>query len=233
MIDDEALRIRWLRGESDQLVVSFTGIKHGVGGLPVDEFIGSASSGLKNHVLFVSDMRRTWYTAPGLAERITETIEAFIDRENIAVTSAIGNSMGGYGANFFAPMLSFARVAAFCPQVSMNPGIIEETRWQEYRPAFGQPIPETAFDRFKDCRSEVFITYGEEDKRDRKQARLVPQHPAIHVFGLPGCGHGVAKSLKDRNLASAVVSAKLAGQGEEVRRLYTQFRHGDEKEPAS
>ncbi len=120
LVDDDELRLRWMPGNSTSLVVVFSGVQHNVGGLPLDEFVGTASEGARNHVLFVSDVKCSWFSRPQLNTRILDAINTFIDTHQIQDVVAIGNSMGGYGAILFSDRLPFRIVAAFSPHAAAS-----------------------------------------------------------------------------------------------------------------
>lgn len=220
---DEELLIRWLPGTSTRLILAFSGVKHGLGGMPMDEFIGTASGGSSNHVLFISDMKRSWYSRKGLVALTTKTVEDFCQGHDIEHIDAIGNSMGGYGAIRFSSELPIRRVAAFAPQVSMDLSVINEKRWQGYRQFFGEELLPSLAEPILKSDAQIFVTFGGGVKTELAQAALLPDAPHLHVKLLPYCHHNVVKDLKAAGMVTPLVNAKLAGDSQRVSEIYDAF----------
>ena len=210
---DESLLVKWLPGTSRHLVLAFTGIQHGLGGLPQDEFIGSASDNTRNHVLFISDLKRTWYSSLHLVDKVVETVKSFIAKHNIAKTTAIGNSMGGYGAILFAAHLPVQKVIAFAPQISMHPDVLLETRWIECRAHFGPVLPVSVCPSIEGSSTRFFLFFGAESQADAAQAALLPTVANLSVLTLHKCGHDVAAFLKKAGLLRPVLTSILHSKG--------------------
>lgn len=193
---DDKLMIRWLPGNSARLILAFTGVQHRLGGLPLDEFIGTASDDATNHVLFISDMKRSWYSSKTLVRRIVRAVKAFVAEHGIRETYAIGNSMGGYGAIRFSTLLPVQKVVAFSPQISMHPATILETRWPKFRTHFGADIPFSLRAQILRSKANFFLFFGNQSAADLDQARLLPQHQRVTTRFIRECGHDTAAFLK-------------------------------------
>lgn len=224
LVDDETLGLRWLPAESARAIVVFTGIRHGIQGMPENELIGSASSGGENNVLFVSDKARTWYSHAALCDRIVSEIETWAAAQGITWMAALGNSMGGYGALRFADRLPFRIVSAFAPQISMHPDVMDEPRWTEFRPAFGPDLPRSVAASVARAKGQIFVTYGSGSKEDCAQVALLPRQENVHVSALPGSTHPVLKDLKEAGVMRALLAAHWAGDRAEVERLLEGFQ---------
>ncbi|ETX30588.1 alpha/beta hydrolase-fold protein [Roseivivax isoporae] len=220
LVADADLMVRALPGTNARLVLSFTGVQHGMGQIPADEFIGSAAGAGRNHVLFVSDLARTWFTRAGLQERIVDIVTHYAAEHGIADMAAIGNSMGGYGALLLSDRLPLSVVAAFAPQVSMDATVVAEPRWPEFRAGFGPDLPASVAGPVAAARGTVFVTMGAQDALDRRHMALLPEAAHVHRFLLRGCGHNTASFLKERGVIREVVAAMLAGEVDRVRALY-------------
>ncbi len=218
LVRNDDLLIRWLPGASRHLVLAFTGIQHGLGGVPLDEFIGSASDNARNHVLFISDLKRMWYSSARLVGEIVNSVKSFITGHKISKVTAIGNSMGGYGAILFAAHLPLSTVIAFAPQISMHPDVLNETRWSTGRPRFGEALPRSLESSIHACSARLFLFFGADSTGDIAQAALLPPTPRIKRFTLLNCGHNVAAFLKSAGLLRPVISniqeSNGAGLGE-------------------
>ncbi len=201
---DDELLIKWLPGTSRHLVLAFTGIRHQLGGLPMDEFIGTASDNASNHVLFISDLKRSWYSSARLMDKIVEAVTGFIAKHNIANTVAIGNSMGGYGAILFAELLPVSKVVAFVPQVSMHPDVLLETRWIKHRPYFGAELPPSLAPVIARSKAYFFLFFGVNSEADAAHAALLSKQPRLSLFMLQNCGHDVGAFLKNAGLLTPV-----------------------------
>jgi len=223
LVSDEELMIRWMPGSTSSLVLAFSGVRHGLGGLPMDEFAGTASDGSTAHVLFISDMLRSWYSRPGLVARIAAAARSFCAQQDIDRISIIGNSMGGYGAILFSQLLPVSAVAAFGPQVSMHPEVIREPRWRKFRPAFGPELLRSLEEPILASKAKIFVVFGGGDLLDRAQAALSPQSHNLFVHVVPRCDHNVVKNLKDQNLSKPLAQAMLQGNDEEVIRILKGF----------
>jgi len=207
---DDRLMIRWLPGNSARLILAFTGVQHRMGGLPMDEFIGAASADTRNHVLFISDMKRSWYSSKALVRRIVRAVKAFITTHDIRETFAIGNSMGGYGAIRFASLLPITKVVAFSPQISLHPATILEIRWAEFRASFGPDLLRSLRAPIQRSNARFFLFFGGESQPDRDQARLLPEIDRLTVRFLRGCDHDAAAHLK-KALMLAPLLAEIFG----------------------
>lgn len=210
---DESLLVKWLPGTGRHLVLVFTGIRHGLGGLPLDEFFRSASDNTRNHVLFISDLKRTWYSRLQLVHKVVETVKTFIAKHNISKTTAIGNSMGGYGAILFAGHLPLQKVVAFAPQISMHPEVLLETRWIECRAHFGPDLPASVRPSIKGNPARFYLFFGADSEADAAQAALLPKAANLSALTLKECGHDVAAFLKKSGLLKPVLADILNVEG--------------------
>jgi len=205
LLSDEELVIRWLPGNGDQLVLAFTGVEHGFGGLPMDEFLGSASNHARNHVLFISDMQKSWYSKKGISVRIRNFVLQFIAEKQINATTAIGNSMGGYGAIMMAGLLDLKAVAAFSPQISMHPHVIDEKRWAKFRPSFGRELLLSVAPIVSFAKTHFFVFFGAESTRDVGQNLLLKPAKNLTVRVLKDCNHNAAQVLKRKNILAPLL----------------------------
>ena len=207
IVDDSALRISITPGDTDVAVVSFSGIEQELGGVPREEFVNTLA-GSTHSEFFVVDKQRTWYNAT--APAIVSTLHPRLLNFRKVVT--IGNSMGGFGAIYFASRLPNCRTAiAFVPQFSIDPAIVpRETRWKEHRARLSAwPVRHAMLEANNEVAFHIF--FGGNDKRDQAHMALFKSHATrgTSVFSLPDAAHGAAKYLRQHNLLRPVTDAAI------------------------
>ena len=84
-------------------------------------------------MLYVSDKNITWYSAPGMADRIVESILDVIKQLGNPRVVCIGHSMGGFGALLFCERLEAASTIAFAPQYAIDMNIVLDIRIRKGR----------------------------------------------------------------------------------------------------
>jgi len=210
ILDDSALRITSTPGDTDVAVVSFSGIEQALGGVPREEFVNTLA-GSSNREFFVVDKERSWYnaTAPVIVSTLAPRLRDF----RKVVT--IGNSMGGFGAVYFASRLPNCRTAiAFVPQFSIDPAIVPgETRWKVYRSRLSAwPVRHALLDANSEVDFHIF--FGGNDRRDQAHRALYKNHATrrTSIFSLPLAAHGVAKYLRQQHLLRPVLDAAIQTQ---------------------
>jgi pimeloyl-ACP methyl ester carboxylesterase len=214
LCNDDALEISFAPGSGKNAVVSFAGIGLNFGGMQTEEFAKSLES-TTSDVYYVKDKLRHWYTE--CADKIVEIVNRHLQARNIANTTCIGNSMGGFGAVYFAPRLLNCRNAiAFVPQSSINTRLVPwETRWKEWRAGL---VPGEGLDAVQTLDPGVSYTIitGLKEHRDILHVRrLITKAPdSMIAIGLPKSGHGAAAHLKRESLLKPFLRALLAGQKE-------------------
>lgn len=209
LVQDKDLTVRWLPGGGDRLVVAFTGAAQKLGGMSGDEFAASASDGQRNHVLFIGDPGRSFYSIPGLRDRIATFVLAFVADKGITDLRAIGNSMGGFGAVLFAGMLPFKAVAAFSPVISMADDILCQPEWNEYRGALGADLVADTRPIMAASAAQFYLTFGDGSADDRRHIAAVPDRPNVHLTVVPGQGHNVTGWIRSECVLTDLVAAKL------------------------
>jgi pimeloyl-ACP methyl ester carboxylesterase len=210
IVDENPLRIRYMPGTGDTLVVSFSGVGKVRAEAPGPEFVGNASDGGKNHVLFVSDESRCWLNTPGMAEQIVHVIEQTTLEFDIKRVVALGNSMGGSMALIISQMFRFDAVLAIVPQFSVDPKVVpDEQRWKYFR----KQIKEFRFPKVDNLRPELteyFIVHGGHFKEKPHVLRFEDQRGVGH-YVLPDRGHRMAAHLKAEGQLDLLIRLGLAG----------------------
>ncbi|WGH77144.1 alpha/beta fold hydrolase domain-containing protein [Jannaschia ovalis] len=226
VLRDDALVLRFLKGQGSRLVVVFTGIGAGFGDRRLDEFAASASDGGANNVLFVTDRAASWYAAPGLWDRIVDLIRATCEHEATTELVTLGNSMGGYGAMLAARDLPVARAIAFSPQVTMDRDLLADARWPDVAAKFGPlPIRSTA-ELVGQGETRFFVAVGGDCAPDRAHVDLLPAHPNLHRFVLPVAAHNLARSLKEAGQLSQIIAAIIRGRTRRVTTIFNRYARG-------
>ena len=210
ILDENPLSIRYMPGEGDTLVVSFSGVGKTRADEPPLEFVGTSSDNGKNHVLFITDESRCWLNTPGMAERIVHAIEQTVLEFNIKRVVGLGNSMGGSMALIISRMFRFDAVMAIVPQFSVDPAVVpEERRWKYFR----KQIKEFRFSKVDNLRpehTEYFIVHGGHFKEKPQVLRFEEQRGVGH-YVLPERGHRMASHLKAEGELDTLIKLGLSG----------------------
>lgn len=205
-------------GQSDRLVVSFSGIGREPTAVQPYEFAKSATGNGRDSALFISDTRRSWLNAPGLIEIIVREIEAMARKTSAAIVCTLGHSMGGFMAVVIPGFTKVDRAVAFGPQFSVHPEIAgDDLRWMEYR----EKIPEfriaTAEDHLNDT-TQYFVFHGRHWRERPQRDRFQPRDNLIHTI-VPNTVHNVPHRLKRMKLQEPVIEACFRNKVRRVRLL--------------
>ncbi|MCC0063382.1 MAG: hypothetical protein H6895_04735 [Defluviimonas sp.] len=209
--DDELLRVWFLPGDSDRLVVSFCGI--GLDGEEVQspEFLGSARGEAGNPVLFIADKARSWLNAPGIVEEIAATIRRWTERSGAAQVSMLGNSMGGFMAMVMPAHVPTVASIGFSPQFSIDPEIARETRrWQRWRERISEIRIRQASD-YLVPRTAYYVIHGDHG-RERTQSLPYVGLTGVRHFVMPRTIHNTAWKLRRRKALAEVVAFAVANR---------------------
>lgn len=223
VLQDEELILRWLPGRARRMVVVFTGVRAGFGGAPLDEFAGSASHGGENSVLFVTDRRGTWYSAPGLWSKIVKLIRYLRKSEGIEEIVTLGNSMGGYGALLLPQDLRVRRAIAFSPQLTLDRDLTDDGRWPDIMKRYGTMPARNVGETFGSTRTQYYLTAGGGCSEDVEHLNFAPEMSRVHRWILPRGKHNLAGTLRDAGLLYDVIGAIIRGRKARVETLYQRY----------
>jgi len=206
ILDNGRLTITHHPGQAGRAIVSFAGVGFGSDGVQKEEF-AKTMSGLAHAQYFVIDRTRTWYNETH--EEIVDVLAPLLAGHN-SITS-LGNSMGGFGAIYFASRLpNCSSAIAFAPQFSVMPQIAPfETRWESYRRAIRRwPVPHALHGVRSDLRILVFVGSS---GLDRMQAQLMCEHapPRMTIWALAGQRHRLASYLRDRGALGGLLACAV------------------------
>jgi len=212
----EPLVVHLLPGTGTRLVVSLAGVGRVRNATPPPEFLGTASGAGENHVLFISDISRSWLNGPEVAENIVALIEGYRAEHGIDEVVLMGNSMGGFAALMLAQLTEVDTVIALAPQFSMNPDLVpEETRWRHWMLQIAEwRFPAVA--GLERDRTRYFIFHGSHPAEARHWLRF-PWHRGLNHFVFHGLGHDLAARMRKRRLLGRVIDACIAGKSRQVR----------------
>lgn len=206
--EDDELSLRLLAGRGRTLIVAFTGIGQGKGMIQKEEFVGIGSGGGENHVIFVTDRLRSWFSRPGLQDRVIAAIGDYVAAHGIDRVVTIGNSMGGFGALLFAERLNAHVAIAFVPQFTMDPNVLAEPRWAKYRANMDAAGLER-LDNVLTGKVPAFAVFGADEGEDMAHLMALAACPKVQLWKMTGAGHDVAAALKEETLLNKAVSAMV------------------------
>lgn len=204
----------WLPGQSDRLIVVFLGIQGKRLRPRRLEFSDIAWDGGCNHVLFVTDRCRSWYSCPGQRNRIAEVINWFAAKHRFGTIWAMGGSMGAHGAILFSDLLPISRVIAFVPQLLMTEAVISKPIWAQNRPNITDAVVRDLVPVLARAKGRITILYGDEDEDDiihlDHLRQELPETEHVRIVIAPGQKHKVAPWLKAQGQLACVVKALWA-----------------------
>lgn len=213
----DPLKVDYLPGRGNRLVVSFAGVGRVRKLTPPHEFIGTASQDGENHVLFVSDKSRSWMNGPGIADSIVRLVKQYRDFHAITEIVALGNSMGGFSALVLADLMPIDTVISFSPQFSACQDMVpEEIRWSYYRDQIDRWLFADIGEMQND-RTEYYLFHADAENEAIHWMRF--PHPAgHHHFVVLGQNHGLVRTLSKRGLLAKVVDQAIARKPKRVRK---------------
>lgn len=214
------LFIRYLPGVTRRLVVAFSGVGNRIRQVPEPEFHDSASDGGQNHVLFIADASRSWMNAPGMAERIVDTVRDLAARIGAESILSLGNSMGGFMALRLGAIMRPDFILSFVPQFSADPAVVpDEDRWMRFRSQITDWSAHPQAPDLRDRGIKVMILHGNRPDEARHWRRFPPPGGSVFHFIYPRAGHGVAQILKARGLLQPLVRAAAVGHLAKAREI--------------
>lgn len=217
---DRDLAVAWLPGSSTRLVLVFISIRPEALHPEVLEFRGVASDQGRNHVLFINDRERSWYSAPGQRDRIAGIVSRFVAENGISETWAVGNSMGGYGAILFSDRLGISKVVAFVPQLLMTPEVLALPNWADFVAPIRDgvepdlvPIIAAA-----DCRFHIVTgdRFNDDILHMGHLRKTFADASKVRIVVAPGQSHYIARWLKNQGQLARLVAALWADNRQDL-----------------
>ena len=212
---DGDLAVAWLPGATKRLVLVFTSITRKPMHPNRLEFRAIASDQGRNHVLFINDRHWSWYSRPGLRERIAGLVRKVVATQGIETVWSIGNSMGGYGAILFRDRLPISRVVAFVPQILMRDEVIDRPNWSANRHRITAGVERDLTPIMAAGGTRYNLIYGDMDDDDPIHLGHLRQHlpdaSHVRIVIVPGQTHTVAAWLNAKGQLANVAAALWAG----------------------
>ncbi len=209
---NDIIEIEYLAGSNSEAVVAFTGVEFGLGGISINELRETARN-TANHVYIVTDRTRHWFNSS--VPEIVAFLNADIARRGIRKVVALGNSMGGFGAIFFAPMLNGChRAIAFSPQSAADPSIVP---WDRRFLDFTRGIKGWAgLDAAQSLKASVdyFVFAGEDDPLDVRHAKrfLNGKDSTMTIYLVQGASHNLVFLLEEQGVLKPLLRVLVDGQ---------------------
>ena len=205
IVENDDIKITATPGDTGVAVVSFSGVAFKIGDVPKEEFVKTLS-GNQHGQYFVIDKNRTWYNST--SEEILSSLTPHLRNYDKVVT--LGNSMGGFGAVYFAPRLPNCRRAiSFVPQFSVDPEIVpNEDRWRLYRDRIAKwRIHHALEGAVPDLPLDIF--FGGRQEQDALHEELFRQNstPGSAIYVLDGAAHNLANYLRNGGVLKQVMDA--------------------------
>lgn len=220
VFEDDEVRIRRMHGSGSKLVLVFRGFIMDVNKTNIDEFARTASESGVNHVLFISDLKNSWYSRPGQVQKITRYVYEVVAETLVSEVNSIGISMGGYGAILFAQFLPIKNVAAFGPQIAVPNVLTTRENGSEMVFADDAVLPESLATSITDTAANFFIVVGGSATVDIEEVRKLPNAANLHIHFVNNCGHHTARRIKENGLLAKIVSAMLAGDNAKLTAIF-------------
>jgi pimeloyl-ACP methyl ester carboxylesterase len=204
LYDSPRITISHRPGNTGRAFFCFAGVGLKLGKVPDAEFVKTLD-GHQHDQFFVIDKTRSWYNSTAI--EITDCLATTASR--YASVYTLGNSMGGFGAIYFASRLPGCKAAiAFSAQYSVKSEIVPwEPRWNEWRSQISEwTIPHALVDRDRAVRS--FLFFGDVG-RDRRHAQAFARHSLqeITIYRLGGLAHNTAGVLRDHGCLNRILDA--------------------------
>ncbi len=203
--EDETLRITHQPGSGGLHIVSFTGVGLGVQREEWRGFLAGADAA----GTFVADKARSWFnsTHDAVLQRVVPLLSGRV--------ITLGNSMGGFGALWFASALPGChRAIAFASQFSVHPEHWPQSdeRWWKWRKHIKRHPITHALQR-PSADVEYVAFYGNKRRElEHAHALAAVATERTYILVVEGTGHAVAKRLKKAG-AFAPLRDLLLAQG--------------------
>lgn len=191
---------------SDTVMVSFTGIGHGMGAINLQriEFAGTAAG--HGGLVVVTDLQRSWGNNIA-AGRLADIVDPLVGGRRVIT---LGNSMGGFLAVLFAGELSADVALAFAPQFSVDPRLMpDEHRWDEYTARIDEFRYPSLDDAFRPgCR---FYTFNGGSPLEQRHWSRFPRVPHAEHWVIDEIVHHVGRNLKGNGVLRHVIRHAVEG----------------------
>ncbi|MXQ06533.1 hypothetical protein GQ651_01600 [Alphaproteobacteria bacterium GH1-50] len=192
--------------DSRALAVSFSSIGHVHEEYPPPEFVGTCQA-VAGHVLYVSDISRSWLNAHDLHGRVQAIIERFQQELRTDRLFFIGTSMGAFSAVVMSQLMTVDKVLSFSPQYSpMYRHVPEERRWRRYRKLLrNHKFPTICINSSR--AADLLVLHGGTDDELVHAKRLDARRAGVVHIELQLYNHNLAAQLKAEGILLPLATA--------------------------
>ncbi|SHE88416.1 Uncharacterised protein family (UPF0227) [Psychroflexus salarius] len=213
---EETKDILLFKKGSDVIVITFGGIKMGIG-MPRFEF--------KNILIkyncdqaFIIDPNQSWYQDGINSKPNFESLKSEIENiiRDYKKVIFIGNSMGGFAAIMFGALLNVDRVISFSPQTFISRyrrAYYGDKRWSDQ---INSIVSKNYLNlkrlllKTKSKNSTIYsIYYSTTDKLDKIHSERLSKLKSCNLYSYSFGGHNLVKSLKDKGILTEILNENL------------------------
>ena len=208
-------------GGNKNLLVSFGGIRHGLG-MPVFEFFNSISD-IQCDKVFFRDFSQAWYQKGVDSElnhidEIIQYLKKIMNSNRYENVCFLGNSMGGYAAILFGSILNVDTVISFAPQTFINRFtrmINRDNRWNdEIKEVYAFQNKRKAYFDLKthlknnnSYKTQINIYYSPNHILDKKHAERLKNQKNVILHALKDGGHEVVKVVRNNGELKSLINS--------------------------
>lgn len=214
VFEDEQIRVIFLAGHSDELVLSFGDLITRAKGLSIN-----AEKSLVKYdynVIGIMPKEKSWFPLQSMMNMLP-AIEPYLAKFNQII--GYGGSMGGYAVLKYAKLLQMTRAIAFVPQYSIDPQQVEDRRYAEFFDiSLHRDMQISAND--VSLKTDYIIVYDPYYSNDREHyLKIKSIIPQVLTLKLPFTGHEALAVLASSSLLNDFIRHDLDAQY-----FYTQMR---------
>ncbi len=127
IFEDEHIRVIFLKGASDTLVISFGDLISRAKGMSIN----AEKSLIKYqyNVIGIMPKQKSWFPKTSMLQ-MQQQIQPILHQFKDIV--GYGGSMGGYAAIKYSNLLNMQKIVAFVPQFSIDPDVVQDRRYAEF-----------------------------------------------------------------------------------------------------
>ncbi|ENX38161.1 hypothetical protein [Acinetobacter sp. NIPH 2100] len=200
IFEDEHIRVIFLKGSSDTLVISFGDLISRAKGMSIN----AEKSLIKYqyNVIGIMPKQKSWFPKSSMLQ-MQQQIQPILEQFKGIV--GYGGSMGGYAAIKYSNLLNMQKIVAFVPQYSIDPDVVQDRRYAEFFDASIHQDMQIQADEVDSSREYIIVydPYYAEDKEHF--LKIQPLLPKMHVIHLPFTGHEALSVLASSQLLNDFV----------------------------
>ncbi|MCH7314104.1 hypothetical protein [Acinetobacter sp. ANC 3882] len=200
IFEDEHIRVIFLKGSSDTLVISFGDLISRAKGMSIN----AEKSLIKYqyNVIGIMPKQKSWFPKSSMLQ-MQQQIQPILEQFKGIV--GYGGSMGGYAAIKYSNLLNMQKIVAFVPQYSIDPDVVQDRRYAEFFDASIHHDMQIQADEVDSSREYIIVydPYYAEDKEHF--LKIQPLLPKMHVIHLPFTGHEALSVLASSQLLNDFV----------------------------